>query len=479
MPRSDEHLPDSLQEAVLAVLAVDERYGPVIAGQVRPEHFDGQLHDAAAAVLAYHRQFRKPPGEAHLVQVIAAGRDPDRASVARRLAGRLVAQAVTLNPAYIASRTGEFVRRQMLLGAVTAATDRFLSGVEEGLSDEVEGILRGALSTRQQAMDTGIFLNDLVRGTQFLDRQDDGIRLGIKPLDDAGIHLRPKQQTLYIAPENSGKSWFCVHCGRQALMQGYKVAHITLEMEDVQVVGRYHQSFFAAGWGSDPHFVAEFEFDELDRFSGFRSRRLGPDKDLHAQDARKWLRGKIQKWGVRLGRLVVKEFPTGTLTLQALEGYLEYLEAEQKFVPHVLIIDYPDLMEVPLRDFRLGLGRIFVNLRGLAIRRHLALVTPTQGTRASLRASNVHADMVSEDISKVFTADTVLTYSQTEGEERLGLARLRVDYARSSARGHTVLLAQSYPTGQYVLQSALMRPVYWDRLNEMTGEQSRDRSEEE
>jgi hypothetical protein len=77
--------------------------------------------------------------------------------------------------------------------------------------------------------------------------------------------------------------------------------------------------------------------------------------------------------------------------------------------------------------------------------------------------------MISEDISKAFTADTVLTYSQTEQEEPLGLARLHVEYARNEARGQTVLLAQSYATGQYVLESALMRQEYWARLDQVSG----------
>lgn len=261
-------------------------------------------------------------------------------------------------------------------------------------------------------------------------------------------------------------------------MQGAKVVHVTLEMEDTQVVGRYYQSLFGAGWTDEKQLRAELEFDDLDRLSGFRTTRVGPRKAFSSPDARKWLRARIQHWGTRLGRLVVREFPSGTLTLQTLDGYLDYLEAEHGFVPHVLIVDYPDLMDVPLRDFRLGLGRLYVGLRGLAQQRSLSVVAPTQGNRSSLRASNVHADMTSEDISKVFTADTVLSYSQTEGEERLGLARLHVDYARSAARGQTVLLAQSYATGQYALQSALVRRVYWERLDEVIGTQ-KDQGEDD
>lgn len=480
MARPDEHLPDSLQEAVLATLALDERFGPVIAGQVRPEHFDEGVRPAATAILAYHQQYRKPPGEGQLLAVIAIGRSGDQAASARRLVGRLVATGVTLNAAYIASRAGEFVRRQTLLGAISEATDRFLSGEEDGLVTEVEGILRGALAAQRTPMEAGVFLNDLTRGPIFLDRQREGVLLGIDPLDRAGIALYPKEMLLYVAPKNSGKSWYCVHCGRQALMQGKKVVHITLEMEDSQVVGRYYQSFFGAGWTDERLHTLEFELDEFRNVAKFKRDTIRPTMAWSSPKARKWLRGKIQHWGTRLGRLVVREFASGSLTLQGLEGYLDYLEAAEGFVPHVLIVDYPDLMEVPLRDYRLGLGRLIVGLRGLGQRRSLSIVAPTQGNRTSLRASNVHADMASEDISKVFTADTVLTYSQTEGEERLGLARLHVDYARSAARGQTVLLSQSYATGQYAIQSGLMRAKdYWERVEEMTGTRKREADEEE
>lgn len=469
MAGTGEHLAATLQESVLAVLAADERWGPVVAGQVLPEHFDGAYHDAAAAILAYYRQYRRPPGEGQLVPVLAGARDSESAGTARRLAGRLVAAAVTVNAAYVATRVGEFTRRQTLLSAVAEATDRFLANNEEGLLADVEGILRGALDARRAPMEAGTFLSDVTQGLRFLDRSVEGYRLGIDPLDRAGIAMVPKELLLYVAPKNSGKSWFCVHCGRQALVHGAKVVHITLEMEYTQVIGRYYQSLFGAGWTRERSRRAELEFDSLHRLTGFRVGSIRPKKAFVDADVRRWLRDRIRHWGTRLDRLVVREFTSGSLTLPELESYLDYLEIVEGFVPHVLVIDYPDLMDVPLRDYRLGLGRLYVGLRGLGARRNLAVIAPTQGNRSSLRSSNVHADQVSEDVSKVYTADTVITYSQTEAEERLGLARLHVDYARSAARGQTVLLAQSYATGQYVLQSAAMQEVYWERLDEVSG----------
>lgn len=476
MARTDEQLPESLQEAVLTVLALDERYGPVLAGQVLPEHFDGQLHDAAAAILAHHRQYGRAPGEGTLTAVLATGPNEERVASARRLAGRLVAQAVSLNGAYVVSRADEFVRRQTLLGAVAEATDRFLAGTEEGLITDVEGILRGALDHRRSELTTGLRLSDVNRGLRFLDRSREGYKLGVGPLDNAGVMLAPKELFLYVAPKNSGKSWFCVHCGRQALMQGAKVVHITLEMEEEKVWGRYHQALHAVGWKDEKQRRAVLTFDELNRLSGFKSEDHKPERAWSSPNTRKWLKGRVKQWGTRFDHLIIKEFPSGTLTMDALRGYLDFLAAAEKFVPHVLIVDYPDLMSLDRRNFRLDMGRLYVDLRGLGQDRNMVVVAPTQGNRSSLSAERVSSSMISEDVSKAFTADTVLTYSQTAAEERLGLARLHVDYARDSERGQTVLIVQSYATGQYVLpdRAALMRQVYWDRLDEMSGKTGDD-----
>ncbi len=169
-------------------------------------------------------------------------------------------------------------------------------------------------------------------------------------------------------------------------------------------------------------------------------------------------------WGTRLGRLVIKAFPSGTLTVSHLEAYLDYLEQEHKFQPNVLIVDYPDLMAQDAKNYRISLGRTFVDLRGMFVDRNIAGFCPTQGNRSSLRAEKVRSDMVSEDITKVNTADIVLTYSRTEEEEQRGLGRLYVAHARNARDGATVILTQSYATGQFVLDSALMQSAYWEIL---------------
>lgn len=469
MAPKPEQFPDSLQESCLALLAFNDTHGGIVASQVREEHFEGQFREGAKLILAYRAKFNKAPGEGHLLEVLTAGPAGIRSSSARRLLGRLSVLAVTLNPEFVTSRAGTLVRAQSLKSAVVDAGERIIQGEDDEMVGDVEAILLDAINAKQQTLDAGIFLSDTKRGMEFLDRKDAGYALGIDPLDNIGVGLAPKQLLLYVAPKNSGKSWFAVHCGRQALLQRAKVVHITLEMEDTQVVGRYYQSLYGAAWKNERYIRTMLEFNDLNHMVGFSPKRVRPRMHWGDRGARKWLRGKVKQWGTKLDRLVIAEYPSGSLTMAGLKAYLDFLEVSHNFVPHVLIVDYPDLMAVDRRNYRLDIGRIYVELRGLAQERNMAVVAPTQGNRDSLSANNVRSSMISEDVSKGFTADNVLTYSQTENEERLGLARLYLEYARNAPNNQTILLAQSYTTGQYVIQSALMRDMYWDRLKELSG----------
>lgn len=268
---------------------------------------------------------------------------------------------------------------------------------------------------------------------------------------------------------NSGKTWFCVNAGRQAVTQKAKVLHVSLEMDEDRVLARYYQSFFAIARRPDPVSRATFELDELERLIGIKIRKSKPKLDFTDPTIRKVLRNKIKHWGTRFERLVIKKFSSGTLTLNQLRGYLDYLERVHKFVPNVLIIDYPMLMKMDTRDLRVSFGATVVGLRGLADERNLALIAPAQSNRLGIGAKRVDSRNAAEDISTVFTADTVLSYSQTKAEQRLGLARLSVEHARDTDTGMQLLLTQSYATGQYFVDSVYLSSGYWDSLKEIVG----------
>jgi ABC-type dipeptide/oligopeptide/nickel transport system ATPase component len=464
-----EDVPPSLQESILAALIFDERHGAVIAGQVTARFFDEGYREIAERVLNYRRKFRRAPGRTHLDDLFGKLLQPGRAPRIRRMVFDLAELANGINGEYLVARTEEFVRQQRYKGALVEANSRFEQG-GEGLANDIEGIFTSAIRARTATMEAGTFLNDTKRGFKFFERSGNGISFGIKALDDIGFFLAPKEQTLYIGPKGSGKTFACVQVGTSAILQNKRVVHLSLEMDEPPVIARYYQRAFAAALRPDKFVKSYLDFDRLERMTGWRSRTVAPNWSFADPGAQKLLRKKLRPWGARFGNLVVKHFPSGSLTIGLLEGYLDYLEIEEGFTPHVLIVDYPDLMKLDAKNLRIDTGRTFVELRGVADRRNLALFTPTQGGRNTIGARFTESKDVTEDISKVFTADQTMTYQQTKAEYEIGLARLSIEHARALRGGSMIVVTQSYSTGQYVLQSALMNQSYWEKLREVTGD---------
>lgn len=469
MPRDD--LPPSLQESILAALLFDEKSGAAIAAQVTPALFDEGYREIAERALAYRRRYRRAPGRAHLDDLFGQLLQPGRAPRLRRLVFDLAELGEGINGEFVVARTQEFIRDQRFKAALVQANSRYEQGGEDRAND-IEAIFSKAVRFRAQTLEAGTFLNDTSRSLKFFERSTSGISLGIPLLDTMGLMLRPGEQILYIGPKGSGKSWMCVNVGANALKQGYRVLHVSLEMYEESVAARYYQRIFAAGVRPDKFNKTYLDFDRLGRLAGFRTRTVAPKWDFSAPGAQRELKRRLRPWGARLGNLVVKHFRSGSLTVGQFESYLDYLELEEKFIPSVVIIDYPDLMQLDPKNLRITTGRTFVDLRGVAAARRFGLFTPTQGNRSTLGGKKrTRAGDVSEDISKVFTADYVLTYQRTEAEKRIGLARLEVEHARETWDGAQIVITQSYPTGQFVLQSALMQEqAYWNRMQEITGD---------
>jgi hypothetical protein len=459
-----ETAPRPLQESILAALIFNDRAGAAIAAQVIPAYFDDSYRNIAERVLTYRRKYGKAPGAAHLDDLFDKHLF-DQKSHTRQLVMDLAGLARGINADYVLSRTNQFVREQNIKAALVASNMRWEQGGDD-LAPSVEDILYKALRFKAETFDAGARLNDTKRVLKFLDRNTaEGIPFGIPELDRFGIALRPTEMTLYVGGKGTGKSWACVHVGKQAIKLGDKtVLHLSCEMSEELTIERYIQSLFSAATDPDSFEQSIFRFTRTGQLEKIEIHKTKPQYHFHDPEIRQVIRGLIQPFGARLGNVIIKRFPSGMLTISELEGYLDFLDYEFKFQPDLLILDYPDLMAQDSKNYRITMGRTFVDLRGLLVARHMAGFFPTQSNRIGMKASKVTTDMISEDISKAFTADNVLTYSRTEEEKKRNLARLYVSHARGKRDGQTIVISQSYTTGQYVLQggSMLQTEAYWD-----------------
>lgn len=498
----DGILSGSLQETIVAALVYNTNaHTRITAKLVDLNWFEDPYREVMERVLKHWRANNEAPGEAHIDDVLDfVLNDPQhkKHSLYTRILERIARLNQTLNTGYVYNRLFEFARRQNLKRAIFEAGTILSQSTEPEDYDKVESILAGVATFQRDQYDLGFSLAQTERSLSFLDAEDNSnrLKLGIKELDDEGVGPGLGELFLIIAPRGRGKSMMLHHIGRRAIdhMQ-WNVLHITLENSAAATSQRYFQSSFAFATRNNPDEVTVISKDDQGRVVEFMRQKNPAVVLLSRDEQRAFINEQIRELTNRkkgtnnqkLKLLRIKEFPTGDLTYDKLEAFLDHLETIDNFVPSLILLDYPDLMAYDRRhDPRYGIGRLYQQLRGLAVKRNAAVVVVSQSNREGESAKLVESYHTAEDISKIATADYVLTYNQTKQEHELGVARLYVAKARNERQWFTVLIAQNYAAAQFMINdSALMtkKEAYSDILEKaeaiVAKEKSKNNTDEE
>jgi hypothetical protein len=471
----NEKLDANIQKNLLALLCYDDKRGTEVASMLEADQFDGLTRTIATAVYKYRSQYRgKPPGRRYMPTLIEQLPIQDEQLKAARMLNLEMGKLVkAINSDYVIGQASGFAIRQKFK-LETEALATVLTKPPYDM-DKARELVHSMATYQPRVVDAGIRLNDARQSLAFLTAPDDGYKLLIGPFDNTKLRLAPKTLLLYLAFKNSGKSWFCTHVGRSCAMQGANVLHVSLEMSQQQVAGRYVQNFFGVSKYSSKYLKVSFT-TEKGAATGWNQKLVTPKLTVDKRGIYQILKNKLAQFDRLTERIIIKEFPTGSMTLHMLESYLDFMDRHFNFQPNVIIVDYPDLMKLSTRDYRIDIGENVKALRGLANTRNAALVCPSQINRSGATKKQVRSIHTAEDISKVNTADNVITYSQTGTERQYHLARLLLEHARDTEAGIEVAITQNYAIGQYVTDARLMLNSYRARIeegNELSGDDAK------
>jgi replicative DNA helicase len=453
-----QSLGGSLEELVLTGLVWRPELAALIAGKVTPDLFTTRYYKTIAKAAIDHYMRYSQPAQNHLADILED-------ELNRGETGQLMWTAISRMQAIQAEMQDDYVLEEL---------NNFIGSrrFEQTLARAYEHLHKGELQKAQetvymqdpvQDMTPGVWMHDPKLAFRFLDHveEDESFSLGIQALDSRGI--RPKRKTLlvFLAPKKRGKSMALIHAGREAAFVNHqKVLHVTLEMSEDEVAQRYVQSicgWTAGEWHERSLRVPLFKRDSSDNYLGIDFDLLTPQ--VLSRSTRQAATDKLKEVSRGSRRLLIKEFPTGTLSVGQLTMYLEHLKRAEKFEPDLLLVDYANLMQMNTQQLRLETGRIFRELRGIAMSRNIAIVTATQGNRSSENARIVGSTHVSEDWSIMGTADIVLTICRTPEEMERRLARLYVAAARRVADQYLVMITQNYECCQFATDSIYMNRV--------------------
>lgn len=224
--------------------------------------------------------------------------------------------------------------------------------------------------------------------------------VGVERLCDMQVSIAHSYYTNDILSHNSH---FLVSLGASAMKAGIDVVHYTLELNEGAVGRRY-----------DSHLC---DIDSNDVFD---------NKEAILEKYR----------SMKLGRLIVKEFPTNTASIYTIRSHIERLDLKG-FRPGLMLIDYADIMRSTRQydSLRHELKLIYEELRGFAGERQFPIWTASQSNKEGSQNEIVDLGNMSESYGKAAVADVVLSLSRRAHEKSGGYGRLFVAKNRAGRDG--------------------------------------------
>jgi hypothetical protein len=137
-----------------------------------------------------------------------------------------------------------------------------------------------------------------------------------------------------------------------------------------------------------------------------------------------------------LGRLIIKQYPTGAASIVTIRNHLEKL-AMKDFIPSLIVIDYADIMRSTRTydSLRHELKLVYEELRNLAMEMNIPIWTASQANREASKSDIVGLENMSEAYGKAMVADVVISISRKPMEKSTGAGRLFVAKNRAGRDG--------------------------------------------
>jgi replicative DNA helicase len=413
----------SLQENVLSLLCFSPEHVDLIASNINVDMFDNEIYrEIAEKAIRHHKRYKKAI-RGHLPDVfekqLDKSKNKKKADIYEAVIKGIHDLYREVDPEFVMTQLKKFVHEQTTRLTLKKAVELF----QEGKMDAVDRVLRERDRTRLDTFDPGLrFSRDMPRTLAFLRHQDELFTSGIPYLDTLGVVPVRKELFTMVGLPGTGKSMGLVHIGKFNILAMETVVHITLEMSEERSAQRYVQAILAIAKRSYEMRNMDLTLDNYGRVIEMKLDKLPGIWSLRDDNIATKIERKLNR--LMTPRLIIKEFPTGQLTIDMLEAYLENLQANLRIRPSILIVDYADLMNIDAKNMRIETGKIYQMLRGLAIQYNMAVVTASQANRAGQDVTTLTRKHLAEDFSKVAISDNVVTYNQT-GPESTGTDSIR------------------------------------------------------
>mgnify|MGYP003627693573 FL=1 len=389
-----------IEATVLSNLVFNEDYFRKVYPYIKAEYFeDHNLQKVFNTYSDYVDEFREAPSVEALKLTLDKKKDmnEDTYQNVMSLVDTLKVDDKT-DFDWLVSETEKFCQDRDLYNAIRKAILVVDGSDTETSKDGLPALLQDSLSINFDSSVGHDFLEDYEARYDFYHKKEERIAFDIDILNKITKGGLPrKSMTVLLATTGGGKSLVKCHAAAAALLHGKNVLYITMEMAEERISERIDANMLN---------VTIDEVSEMPR-------------DVYNKRMER-IKGKTT------GKLVVKEFPTGSAHVGHFRHLLTELRMKRKFKPDIIMIDYLNICAssrvkgaAAANSYTL-VKSIAEEVRGLAMEYNCAVITSSQFNRDGYGNTDVDLTNTSESMGITHTADCILGLITTEELDGLG-----------------------------------------------------------
>ena len=404
----------NFQSKLITSLLIDNKFTKQIIDILEIGYFDSDSNKfLVKSVKDYFEKYKNTPTmEAMKVLIDDVESGPLKTSIVDSLRGAWQHRE-SPDLEFIKEKSLEFCKNQVVKSAIMESVEL----LETQKYDEIKTIIDKAMTAGVER-DIG---HEYITG--FEERMTQQTRNtmptqwdSVNDLMDGG--LAGGELGVVVAPAGIGKSWTLQALGAHAVKKGLTVIHYTLELNAQYVGLRYDTIVSGQPTGNLQYYKEEVQ----------------------------------QKISKLKGNLIIKYYPTRTASVNTITAHLQQCEL-QGIRPDMVIVDYADIMKSTqhFNEKRHQIGHVYEELRGMAGEFDIPVWTASQANRSSLEEDVIDASKVSEDYSKVMTADFVMSMSRKVEDKIANTGRFHVIKNRFGPDGITFPATINTNTGYIMI----------------------------
>ena len=387
----------NIEQTILRNLLHDEQYMRNVIPFIKPDYFQGVYKTLFKEVGKYIGKYNKLPTQETLVIELETLNEEQY-----NMSMDIVPHLFTNEPIdenWLNDATEKWCQDRAIYNAVMESIS-IIDGKHESLTkNALPELLSKALGI---SFDTNVghdYVENAEDRFEFYHTEEDRIPFDLDKFNKITKGGVPnKTLNIALAGTGVGKSLFMCHVAANALTQGKNVLYITMEMAEERIAERIDAN------------LLNVPIDQLNNMS----------KDMFTR--------KVNNLAKKTnGKLIIKEYPTGSAHSGHFRALLNELKLKRQFEPDMIFVDY---LNICASSRMKGMGgsinsytyikAIAEELRGLAVEFDLPIFSATQTTRSGYSNSDVGLEDTSESFGLPATADLMFALISTEELEKLG-----------------------------------------------------------